>query len=297
MKLLSFERRDGGHGFGALADNHRGVVDLGERFGGEYTGLRALLASGGLARARQAVEKATGNTAAAAAGDIDLSELRFDCPIPDPEKIICVGVNYADRNAEYKDGSAAPAYPSVFPRFARSFVGHGRALRRPPESNQLDYEGEIAIVIGKPGRRISQADALSHIAGLSCLNEGTIRDWVRHGKFNVTQGKNWDASGAIGPWLVTADEFTDMSALTVQTRVNGEQRQHDSTARLMFPFVTLISYLSTWTTLVAGDVIATGTPTGAGVRFEPPRFLVPGDEVEVEVSGVGVLKNPVADER
>jgi 5-carboxymethyl-2-hydroxymuconate isomerase len=161
---------------------------------------------------------------------------------------------------------------------------------------QLDYEGEIAIVIGKAGRRIAPADALSHIAGLTCLNEGTIRDWVRHGKFNVTQGKNWDASGAIGPWLVTADEFDDMGALTVTTRVNGERRQHDTTARLMFPFARLISYLSTWTTLVPGDVIATGTPTGAGVRFDPPKFLAAGDVVEVEVGGVGVLRNVVADE-
>jgi 5-carboxymethyl-2-hydroxymuconate isomerase len=161
---------------------------------------------------------------------------------------------------------------------------------------QLDYEGEIAIVIGKSGRRIAQADALSHIAGLTCLNEGTIRDWVRHGKFNVTQGKNWDASGAIGPWLVTADEFADMDSLTVTTRVNGEVRQHDTTARLMFPFSRLIHYVSTWTTLVPGDVIATGTPTGAGVRFDPPRFLARGDVVQVEVSGVGVLENRVADE-
>ena len=200
----------------------------------------------------------------------------FDCPIRQPEKILCIGVNYAERNEEYKDGTAAPSYPSVFPRFARSFVGHGRAIRRPPESTQLDYEGEIAIVIGKGGRRIPRSQALSHIAGLTCLNEGTIRDWVRHGKFNVTQGKNWDDSGAIGPWLVTADEFADMGALTVTTRVNGETRQHDTTARLMFPFDALISYLSTWTTLVPGDVIATGTPTGAGVRFDPPKFLGAG---------------------
>ena len=296
MKLISFERGDGGHGFGALADNQSGVIDLGARLGSDIGDLRSLLEAGALERARHVVQQVAGRTAAAAAGDLGLADLRFDCPIRQPEKIICIGVNYADRNEEYKDGSAAPSYPSVFLRFARSFVGHGRAILRPPESAQLDYEGEIAIVIGKAGRRIAQGDALSHIAGLTCLNEGTIRDWVRHGKFNVTQGKNWDASGAVGPWLVTADEFADMGSLTVTTRVNGEVRQHDTTARLMFPFARLISYVSTWTTLVPGDVIATGTPTGAGIRFDPPRFLAPGDVIEVEVGGVGVLKNPVADE-
>jgi 2-keto-4-pentenoate hydratase/2-oxohepta-3-ene-1,7-dioic acid hydratase in catechol pathway len=301
MKLISFERSNGELGFGALADNQTGVIDLGARLGlhggdGDGDGLRRLLQAGELDRARRLVQQVIGRTAAATTGDIALDELRFDCPIRQPEKIICIGVNYADRNEEYKDGSAAPAHPSVFLRFARSFVGHGRAIRRPPESTQLDYEGEIAIVIGKAGRRIAQADALSHIAGLTCLNEGTIRDWVRHGKFNVTQGKNWDASGAIGPWLVTSDEFSDLTALTVSTRVNGQTRQHDTTARLMFPFAMLISYVSTWTTLVPGDVIATGTPTGAGVRFDPPKFLVAGDVVEVEVSGVGVLRNPIEDE-
>ena len=184
----------------------------------------------------------------------------------------------------------------MFPRFPESFVGHGQPLLRPPESEQLDYEGEIALVIGKAGRRIAAADAWSHVAGLTCLNEGTIRDWLRHGKFNVTQGKNWDASGSMGPWLVTADEFDPRAPLTVTTRVNGEIRQHDTTANLMFPFDELIRYISTWTTLQPGDVISTGTPIGAGVRFTPPRFLKPGDVVEVEVSGIGTLSNPVADE-
>lgn len=297
MKLISFERADGGHGFGAVADNGVGVIDLGARLGPDIGDLRRLLEVDGVERARRVAQQVAGRAAGAAAGDIALDELRFDCPIRQPEKVICIGVNYADRNEEYKDGGAAPSYPSVFLRFARSFVGHERPIRRPPESLQLDYEGEIAIIIGKGGRRIGRSQALSHIAGLTCLNEGTIRDWVRHGKFNVTQGKNWDGSGAIGPWMVTADEFGDMSDLTVTTRVNGEVRQHDTTARLMFPFAMLISYLSTWTTLVPGDVIATGTPTGAGVRFDPPRFLAAGDCVEVEVGGVGVLRNRIEDEQ
>jgi 5-carboxymethyl-2-hydroxymuconate isomerase len=295
VKLISFERSNGEHGFGVLASDGPGVIDLGARFA-EVADLRQLLAGGRLDQARELGQRIAARGPGDAGGDLSLDELRFDCPIRQPEKILCIGVNYAERNEEYRDGTAAPSYPSVFCRFARSFVGHERAIRRPPESSQLDYEGEIAIVIGKAGRRIPRAQALSHIAGLTCLNEGTIRDWVRHGKFNVTQGKNWDGSGAIGPWLVTADEFGDMSALTVTTRVNGETRQHDSTARLMFPFDALISYLSTWTTLVPGDVIATGTPTGAGARFDPPRYLAAGDVVEIEVGGVGVLRNRVEDE-
>ncbi len=294
MKLISFEQGNGEHGFGAIADNHTGIIDLGGRLG--HGDLRSLLEAGELDRARTTVQELADRTATATTGDIALADVKFDLPIRQPEKIIGIGVNYADRNEEYKDGSVAPPYPSVFLRFPRSFVGHGRALHRPPESRQLDYEGEIAIVIGKAGRRIAEADALSHIAGLTCLNEGTIRDWVRHGKFNVTQGKNWDASGAIGPWMVTSDAVGDMTTLMVTTRVNGEVRQQDTTARLMFPFSRLINYVSTWTTLVPGDIIATGTPTGAGIRFDPPRFLAPGDVVEVEVGGIGVLSNIVADE-
>jgi 2-keto-4-pentenoate hydratase/2-oxohepta-3-ene-1,7-dioic acid hydratase in catechol pathway len=234
--------------------------------------------------------------AAKGKADLALADVKFLTPVPFPEKIICVGVNYGNRNAEYKDGSDLPKYPSIFLRFPGSFVGHRANLMRPPESVQLDYEGEIAIVIGKSGRRIEEKDAESHIAGLTCMNEGTIRDWLRHGKFNVTQGKNFDRTGACGPWLVTADEFKSFDDIRVRTRVNGEERQNDTTANLMFPFRHLIRYISTWTTLKPGDVIATGTPVGAGVRFDPPRFLKQGDTVEVEVSGVGTLSNTVADE-
>jgi 2-keto-4-pentenoate hydratase/2-oxohepta-3-ene-1,7-dioic acid hydratase in catechol pathway len=282
MKLLSFEAAGKGR-FGAVAGD--GIVDL----SGEFGSLREALAANALGRLREA--------AAARKPQFALADVAFLPPIPFPEKIICVGVNYGNRNEEYKDGSASPKYPSVFPRFPGSFVGHRAHLLRPPESVQLDYEGEIAIVIGTAGRRIAEAGAERHIAGLTCLNEGTIRDWTKHGKFNVTQGKNWDASGAIGPWLVTADEFAGYGDLRVTTRVNGEVRQDDTTANLIFPFRHLIAYISTWTTLQPGDVIATGTPVGAGVRFDPPRFLRPGDVVEVEVPGIGTLSNTVADER
>ena len=227
--------------------------------------------------------------------DFALDEISYAPPITNPEKIICIGVNYVNRNEEYDD-TALPPYPSVFLRTPGSLVGHLQSIVRPPESEQFDYEGEIAIVIGKPGRRITQDNAEAHIAGLTILQEGSVRDWMRHGKFNVTQGKNFDRSGAVGPWLVTADEFDNYDNLTVTTRVNGEQRQHDTTANLLFSFSYLISYLSTFTSLQTGDIISTGTPTGAGARFDPPRFLVPGDEVAVEVPGIGLLRNTVVDE-
>ena len=227
--------------------------------------------------------------------DFALDEIRYEPPITNPQKIICIGVNYVNRNEEYDD-TTLPPYPSVFLRTPGSLVGHLQSIVRPPESEQFDYEGEIAIVVGKPGRRITQENAGTHIAGLTILQEGSVRDWMRHGKFNVTQGKNFDRSGGVGPWLVTADEFDNYDNLTVTTRVNGEQRQHDTTAHLLFSFSYLISYLSTFTSLQTGDIISTGTPTGAGARFNPPRFLVPGDEVEVEVPGIGLLRNTVIDE-
>lgn len=229
---------------------------------------------------------------------IGLSEVTLLPPIPNPEKIICIGVNYANRNAEYKDDSAEATYPSVFMRTPDSLTGHNAPLIRPPESHQLDYEGEIVIVIGKGGRRIRQEEAYQHIAGLSIMNEGTLRDWVRHAKFNVTQGKNFVHSGSFGPWIVSADNFNAQiyENMTVTTRVNGEVRQHDTTANMMFPFSYIIHYLSKFYLLKPGDIIATGTPNGAGARFDPPRYLVPGDSVEVEVQGVGILRNSIEDE-
>lgn len=224
-------------------------------------------------------------------------EIEYLPPILSGQKIVCIGVNYANRNAEYKDNSSLPKYPSVFLRYLDSFVGHQQNIVRPPESHQLDYEGEIVIIIGKGGRRIAKENALDHIAGLTLMNEGTLRDWVRHAKFNVTQGKNFDKSGVIGPWMMTADEVTDYTNLNIQTRVNGAIRQNDNTSNLMFPFDYIISYLSSFMTLKPGDMISTGTPNGAGARFEPPIYLKPGDVVEVEAAGIGILKNGVEDEQ
>ncbi|MEO1679737.1 MAG: fumarylacetoacetate hydrolase family protein [Pseudomonadota bacterium] len=233
---------------------------------------------------------------AAATRDVTHTDVTFEMVMPNAPRILCVGVNFPDRNAEYKDGSAQPKYMSLFPRFASGFTGHERPLIRPPESHTLDYEGEVAVVIGKGGRRIAQADAYDHIAALTLCNEGTIRDWVRHAKFNVTQGKNWDRSGAMGPWLVPFRDAAQLDEARIVTRVNGEVRQDDVLSGMMFPVRREIEYISTFMTLQPGDVIVTGTPTGAGARFDPPRYLVPGDVVEIEVDGIGTLRNGVEDE-
>ena len=269
-------------------DRQDGVVDLSARHGARWPSLREVIEAGALAR--------LADEAATLPADHAIADIAFEIPIPAPEKIICVGVNFPDRNAEYKDGEAAPANPSLFIRFPRSFTGHDRPLIRPPESPQLDYEGEIAIVIGKGGRRIEEADALGHVAALTLCNEGTIRDWVRHAKFNVTQGKNFDATGSIGPWLVPYRDESQLADIKLETRVNGEVRQSDRTGRMIFSFRKIINYISTFTTLVPGDVIVCGTPTGAGARFDPPIWLKPGDVVEVEAEGIGLLRNTIADE-
>ncbi|MEV8800052.1 fumarylacetoacetate hydrolase family protein, partial [Mesorhizobium ciceri] len=251
--------------YGAVTS--KGVVDLSARHG-QWPTLREVIEAGALRRLAEEAE--------AFPVDFPLDAIAYEIPIPSPEKIICVGVNYPDRNEEYKDGQAAPSNPSLFVRFPRSFVGHGAPLVRPPESPQLDYEGEIVIVIGKAGRRIAEANALSHIAALSLCNEGTIRDWVRHAKFNVTQGKNFDRTGSIGPWLVPFTHEAQIADIALTTRVNGEIRQQDRTSRMIFSFRKIIAYVSTFTTLVPGDIIVTGTPTGAGARVAPPRGLEPG---------------------
>jgi len=277
---------DGSLRYGAVTDS--GIVDLSTRFAKDYPTLREVIAAGALMRLSE--------DAAGRAPDHALDAITWHPPIPAPEKIICIGVNYPDRNAEYKDGEAAPKYPSMFMRTPRSFVGHDTPLVRPRASLQLDYEGELVIIIGKAGRHIAETDALDHIAALTLCNEGTIRDWVRHAKFNVTQGKNFDSTGSLGPWIVPYADESQIADIRLTTRVNGELRQDDRTSRLIFGFRYLINYISTFTTLVAGDVIVTGTPTGAGARFDPPRYLKPGDVVEVEAEGVGLLRNGVIDE-
>ena len=273
-------------GFGAVLEG--GVVDLSARYAKDYPTLREVIAAGKLV---SLAEEAAGRTP-----DHALDDITWLPPVPAPEKIICIGVNYPDRNAEYKDGQDAPKYPSMFMRSPRSFVGHDTPLVRPRASAQLDYEGEIVLVIGKAGRHIPESSALDHIAALTLCNEGSVRDWLRHAKFNVTQGKNFDSSGSLGPWLVPYVRESQIADIRLTTQVNGELRQDDRTSRLMFPFRTLINYISTFATVVPGDIIVTGTPTGAGARFDPPRYLKPGDVVEVAAEGIGTLRNGVVDE-
>jgi len=284
MRFLSFTK-DGKSTFGAVIDS--GIVDLGAAHP-ELPDLRSALRANRLA--------ALADEAVAAEADCGLGDIEFLPTIPNPEKIICIGVNYANRNEEYKDGTGPPKYPSVFMRTRESLVGHGQNIMDPPESEQLDYEGEVVIVIGKEGRRIPENKAHQHVAGLTIMNEGSVRDYLRHAKFNVTQGKNFAKSGSLGPWMVAADELDPMGELSVMTRVNDDIRQDDTTDNLMFPFRYLISYLSTFYHLKPGDIIATGTPNGAGARFDPPKYLKDGDVVEVEVPGIGVLRNTVATE-
>ena len=269
--------------YGAVTDT--GMIALNPHFT-QWPTLFDVVKANGLSKLAEAVAGKT----------VTHTHFQYEMVLPNAQRILCVGVNFPDRNAEYKDGTELPKYMSLFPRFASGFTGHERPLIRPPENHTLDYEGEVAIVIGKAGRRIAQADAYEHIAALTLCNEGTIRDWVRHAKFNVTQGKNWDRSGAMGPWLVPFTDASQLDDARIITRVNGEVRQDDTLNRMMFPIRREIEYISTFMTLQPGDIIITGTPTGAGARFDPPRYLAPGDNIEIEVEGIGTLRNGVEDE-
>jgi 2-keto-4-pentenoate hydratase/2-oxohepta-3-ene-1,7-dioic acid hydratase in catechol pathway len=264
-----------------------GVVDLKPRIAPRFTSVLDLLREGGLDFVRAAVRGVR--------ADFPLRELEFQPPVLAPEKILCIGINYANRNADHGDAEA-PIYPSMFYRAPGSLVGHQQPIVRPRESEQLDYEGEIALVIGRVGRRIAQSQALEHVAGATLCNEGTVRDWLRHGKFNVTQGKNFDASGSIGPWLVTADEVDLSKPLHLTVKVNGEIAQDDTTASMIKSFSELIAYVSTFMTLKPGDIMVTGTPVKLGPRTDPPTWLKPGDIVEIEVPQIGVLRNSVVAE-
>jgi 2-keto-4-pentenoate hydratase/2-oxohepta-3-ene-1,7-dioic acid hydratase in catechol pathway len=285
MKLLSYLFRDSRR-FGALAGDE--VADLTTYLGSKFASLKAVIEADAKLECLAALDRAP---------RIPIENIQFLSPVLEPDKIICVGVNYRDRNAEYKDKSSQPKYPSIFLRTPGSLVGHDEVILRPAESEQLDYEGEIAIVIGKVGRRIPEARARDHVFGLTLVNEGSVRDWMRHGKFNVTQGKTFEKSGSIGPWIATTDELPNFDALTMITLVNGEERQRGFTGDLMFPFAKLVAYISIFMELSPGDIISTGTPVGAGARFDPPRWLCPGDIVSVSVPEIGTLRNQIDDEQ
>lgn len=219
--------------------------------------------------------------------------LEFAPVIPNPSRILCVGINYLEHIHEM--GREKPDYPTLFTRFPDTLVGHGQDIVRPRVSTQFDYEGELAVVIGRPARYVTAARALDHVAGYTCFLDGSVRDWQRH-TTQFTPGKNFPATGGCGPWLVTTDEIPDPAALRLRTRVNGEVLQEAPVSDLCFGVPRIIEYCSSFCTLNPGDIIATGTPSGVGFARTPPRWLVPGDTVEVEISGIGILRHQVADE-
>jgi 2-keto-4-pentenoate hydratase/2-oxohepta-3-ene-1,7-dioic acid hydratase in catechol pathway len=283
MKLVSFVY-NGRSSFGMV--KNEGVIDLGRRLSGRgFSTLRQLLAGNSLADVAK--------LAASEQPDFSLKDVQLAPVITDPDKIICVGMNYRDHVAEV--GRTVTEKPSLFARFAGSQVGHLQSMIKPTVSEQFDYEGEVAVVIGNIGRHISEADALGHVAGYACYNEGSIRDWQRH-TTQFLAGKTFAGTGSFGPWLVTADEIPDPAQLTLVTRLNGQVVQNTTTDKLITGIPALIAYCSTILPLLPGDVIVTGTPGGVGSKRNPPLFMKPGDTVEVEVSGIGILRNPVVAE-
>ena len=279
MKLISF-LRDGQPGFGCVTE--KGVVDLGRLMAGKASNLTHLLAGDMLSEAKRHVD--------AAVSHVSTNDLKLLPVIPVPGKILCVGLNYHDHVVE--TGRAVTTHPTIFLRIAQSQAAHGEALIIPAESSQLDFEGEIALVIGKRGRRIARDKAHEHAAGYACYNDGSVRDWQAQ-TTQWTAGKNFPRTGAFGPWMVTSDEIPFGTEMELVTRVNGQEMQRASTAQLIHGLADLIAHASTFTTLEPGDVIVTGTPGGVGFRRKPPIFLQPGDVVEVEVSRIGKLRNSV----
>jgi len=279
MKLVSFVTANG-PGYGVVKDG--GVVDLRRRFGDRLPTLRALLSAGALPEA----ERIARDTAP----DFPLDGLQLAPVIPDPDKIICIGMNYRDHVAEV--GRTVTEKPALFARFAGSQVGHLQPLVKPAVSDQFDYEGELAVVIGKQGRHIPASRALEHVAGYSCYNEGSVRDWQRHTS-QFLAGKTFAGTGAFGPWLVTADEIPDPARLILETRLNRQRVQHTTTDLMITSIPEQIAYISTMLPLLPGDVIVSGTPGGVGLKRRPQLFMRPGDIAEVEISGIGVLRNPV----
>ena len=282
MKLLTYRHR-GVETYGVAVDG--GVIDAGRRLGGRYAGLRAVLATGALDEVRSAT--------AGQKPDAPLADIEFLPPIRDPGKLICVGLNYKTHVEE--TGNTEGPNPSIFVRFADSVVGHGQPMVKPRLSDKFDYEGELAVVIGRPAWHVSAADALGVVAGYACFNDGSVRDFQRHTS-QWTPGKNFRASGAFGPWVVTADEIPDPTRLTLTTRLNGREMQRATTDLLIYTIPVIIAYVTSFTPLAPGDVIATGTPGGVGSRRTPPVWMAKGDEIEVEISSIGVLRNPIVEE-
>jgi 2-keto-4-pentenoate hydratase/2-oxohepta-3-ene-1,7-dioic acid hydratase in catechol pathway len=280
MKLATFKTAQGAS-YGVVTA--KGIVDLKRYLGNQYPDLKSLIAGGGIDQARRHLNETP---------DYKESDITWLPVIPNPGKIVCVGLNYQDHVVETKRDNTEQ--PAIFLRVPESQVGHKQPIVRPRESTDLDYEAEIAVIIGKPGRRISQEDSWKHIAGYSCYNDGSVRDWQRH-TIQWTAGKNFATTGGFGPWMVTADEIPPGTVMTLSCRLNGERMQHATTAQMIFKIPKIIEYVSTWTTLEPGDVLVTGTPGGVGSRRTPPIWMKPGDKVEIEIDKVGILENTIAD--
>jgi len=283
MRLLSFVTRSGQAGYGAQLDEHQ-VAHLSALLGHRYPDLKSLL-GGGLDEANAVLQLAP---------RLSTHEIHLLPVVPNPGKIICVGLNYEAHRLE--TGRPVEQHPSIFTRFAASQVAAGDPIIRPKVSTKLDYEGELAVVIGRPGRYISAEQAFEHVAGYSCYNDGSVRDWQNH-SHQFTPGKNFVGTGAFGPALVTPDEVADITAQTLTTRLNGQVMQQTLISDMIFSIPQIIAYVSSFTPLEAGDVVATGTPGGVGAKRDPKVWMKPGDVVEVEITQVGLLRNPIVDEQ
>ncbi|AGN85692.1 fumarylacetoacetate hydrolase family protein [Enterobacter sp. R4-368] len=277
MKLASFVHQ-GVRSYGIVKAD--GVINLGQRLGDRYGDLKSLLAADALSEAQQLSGEAT---------DLRFDDLNFLPVIENPGKILCVGMNYAEKRKEFDQHNPAP---TLFVRFADSQTGHNAPVLKPRHSSEFDYEGELAVIIGKGGENISRDVALSHVAGYSCYMDGSARDW-QHTWF--TAGKNWRQTGAFGPWMTTADEIPDPHQLTIRTWLNGRMVQDDNTASMIHKVAELIEYISTFTSLTPGDVIITGSPGGVGKKRNPPLFMKAGDRIEVEIENIGHLSNVIID--
>ena len=281
MRVISFEHR-GAPSFGVLTD--AGVVDAGARLAGEFPDLREVLRAEALGRLSELANLEA---------DIPKEDITYLPVVPNASKILCVGINYLSHIKE--TGRDVPEYPVLFTRFADSVVGHNCPMIRPRVSTDFDYEGELAVIIGKRARHVPRTEAMSYVAGYSCFNEGSIRDFQYH-TIQFTAGKNFYKSGGFGPWMVTSDEQPDPETFHLQTRLNGEVLQDAPVSDLCFNIPQLIEYCSSWTPLEPGDVIVTGTPGGVGRVRKPPIWMKPGDVAEIDIKGVGVLRNTIVDE-
>jgi 2-keto-4-pentenoate hydratase/2-oxohepta-3-ene-1,7-dioic acid hydratase in catechol pathway len=281
MKLASYIA-NGKPSFGAVVGD--GVVTLNDKLGGRYSTLRDALAGGAVDEMKRLAQGAT--------PDQKLAGLKFLPLIPNPEKIMCVGINYKSHAAEH--GTEAPKLPNIFTKFVNTLEAHEGEMLRPKVSTSFDFEGELALVIGKGGRHIKAADALSHVAGYTCFCDGSVRDFT---KYSLVASKNFLRSSPLGPWMVTADEIPDPTKLTLVTRLNGKEMQRSGTDMLIHSIPAIIEFCSVFTPLSPGDIIATGTPDGIGAKQTPPVWMKAGDVLEIEISNIGTLRNKIVDEK